>query len=62
MLSLPPSWFVFQSDLEELLTDWSEDKSVGNIILKYVSTGELLALAYLALIYRTLHKNVATCW
>lgn len=29
--------FVPQSDLEELLTDWSEDRSVGDIILKYVS-------------------------
>lgn len=27
-----------QGDLEELLTDWSEERSVGNIILKYVST------------------------
>lgn len=26
-----------QSDLEELLTDWSEDCSVGDVILKYVS-------------------------
>ncbi|KAM7013062.1 protein ECT2 [Tautogolabrus adspersus] len=26
-----------KNDLEELLTDWSEDKSVGDIILKYVS-------------------------
>uniref|UniRef100_A0A671UUC4 Epithelial cell transforming 2 n=1 Tax=Sparus aurata TaxID=8175 RepID=A0A671UUC4_SPAAU len=24
-----------KTDLEELLTDWSEDKSVGNVILKY---------------------------
>lgn len=31
-----------QSDLEELLTDWSEDRSVGDIILKYVSTSKSL--------------------
>lgn len=30
--------FIYQTDLEELLTDWSEDKSVGNVILKYVSS------------------------
>lgn len=30
-------WSVDQNDLEELLTDWSENRSVGNIILKYVS-------------------------
>lgn len=30
--------FFNQSDLEELLTDWSENRSVGNIILKYVSS------------------------
>lgn len=29
-----------QSDLEELLTDWSEDRSVGDIILKYVSLND----------------------
>lgn len=27
----------YQNDLEELLTDWSENQSVGNIFLKYVS-------------------------
>lgn len=26
-----------KTDLEDLLSDWSEDASVGNIILKYVS-------------------------
>lgn len=26
-----------QGDLEELLSDWSEDRSVGDVILKYVS-------------------------
>lgn len=31
-------WFVHQSDLEELLTHWLEDRSVGDIILKYVSS------------------------
>lgn len=35
-------WLVPQSDLEELLTDWSEDRSVGDVILKYVSTSFLL--------------------
>uniref|UniRef100_A0A8D0ANC2 Epithelial cell transforming 2 n=1 Tax=Sander lucioperca TaxID=283035 RepID=A0A8D0ANC2_SANLU len=34
-----------KSDLEELLTDWSEDKSVGDIILKYVSTKKLYYFA-----------------
>lgn len=34
--------FVNQSDLEEMLSDWSEDKSVGDIILKYVSTNKSL--------------------
>lgn len=26
-----------QSDLEELLTNWSEDRSIGDVILNYVS-------------------------
>lgn len=29
-----------QADLEELVMNWSEDKSVGDIILKYVSVME----------------------
>lgn len=43
---------VHQSDLEELLTDWSEDRSVGDIILKYVSINKSLSVQVLTL---TLH-------
>lgn len=30
-----------QSDLEVLMTDWSEDRSVGDVILKYVSLDDV---------------------
>lgn len=30
-----------QADLEELVMNWSDDKSVGDIILKYVSVTEI---------------------
>lgn len=35
-----------QNDLEDLLTDWSEERSVGGIILKYVSEEHYYVFTY----------------
>lgn len=51
-----------QSDLEELLTDWSEERSVGDVILKYVSLDDGRFFVRHMSVFPQLKRHLSTSW